>query len=646
MDGLIERFRDRHLIRWGIGYAAGAWAFLQVLDFLAETFDLGTGVVRGATIVLTMGFFVVLVVAWFHGERGRQKVTWAEVAILAVIMLLTVVGLRVLVSDPRSNEAPAAADTPSIAVLPFVNFSPDPADAYLAGGLTEEITSQLSRVDGIRVLNRVAVERVAVMGLPLDSVARQLGARSFLSGSVRKDGEAVRISAALVDAATNANTWEDSFDRSLSDVFEMQTEIALSIATSLRRQLGESEVSDLTEAPTTSPVAYDLYLRAGALRGNIPEEARSAIALLKAALAADSLYVDAWAELGWKYTWLVRLGDENAGDSALAFTRRAVELEPTSTRALSLLGGALQAVGLIQEAMSTWEEGLRLDPGNALFAPDYSYFLSVAGQEALGLDLSLQAVGDDPGDPNLWWHSVAPLRPLDRRRASAWLELGRATAGTFSRLTVSEMWFSLEEGRPDTAVLLADSVLDAYPGEPEVTNAAAVVLLLVGEPERTTELLATSARLFPDQGIIWLPLTVGETFAMALHQTGRTTEALALFEAAERRGRAALERGETDPHLFVRLAGLHAVQGDSDGALVALQRAAELGYRRPGWMMLNPFFESIRDEPTFGAILERMEGDLELQRAQAEESGAFALIDAVLAGADPRGLYRPEGIGR
>jgi TolB-like protein/class 3 adenylate cyclase len=205
----------------------------------------------------------------------------------------------------KSPSAPAPPalplpDKPSIAVLPFANMSGDPEQEYFADGMVEEIITALSRIRWLFVIARNSSFTYKGKAVDVKQVARELGVRYMLEGSVRKAGNRVRITGQLIDTTTGAHIWADRFDGTFDDIFELQDQVASGVVGVIEPKLRQSEIERASRKPTASLDAYDLYLRALALRDQHTDESvREAIALLKRALAIDPSYAPAAALIGW-----------------------------------------------------------------------------------------------------------------------------------------------------------------------------------------------------------------------------------------------------------------------------------------------------------------------------------------------------------
>ncbi len=276
-------------------------------------------------------------------------------------------------------DAPAAAtktplplpDKPSLAVLPFQNMSGDPEQEYFADGIVEEITTAISRLPWLFVIARNSSFAYKGKSVDVKQVARELGVRYVLEGSVRKAGNRVRITGQLIDTATGAHIWAERFDGALDDIFDLQDQVASSVVGAIEPKLRLSEMERAARKPTDSLDAYDLYLRAMAQFDKFIEEGmREAVALLEQALAIDSAYAPAAAMVGWCRAWQRQQGWGPVSDADVAesvrLARRAAEVGKDDPDTLWMAAFALSVfAGEHAVAASAIERALTLNPNSA-----------------------------------------------------------------------------------------------------------------------------------------------------------------------------------------------------------------------------------------------------------------------------------------
>jgi len=369
MSSLFERLKQRKIVQWALAYLAAAFVVFQSIEVLAEPWSIGPGLQRAIHILLLVGLLVVLVLAWYHGEQGRQRTSGAELLMIAA--LLAIAGILLAVVRPNeevvtaSESLPAvASDKPAIAVLPFDNFSPNPDDAYFADGMHEEIIAQLSRISALKVISRTSVMQYREARRSVREIAGALGVDYLLEGSARKAGEQVRLTVQLIETGTDDHLWAEQYDRHLTAVnlFEIQDDVARRVATSLAAQLSPDEIRSIESQPTNNLAAYELYMlgryhfntRLTAGRDGLERAAE----FFRRAIEADSGFALAYSGLAnlcgsrpffWGFdpdaSPSARRAEIEAADSVSAWAaRRAVALDSASAEAHTALGIVLTYV--------------------------------------------------------------------------------------------------------------------------------------------------------------------------------------------------------------------------------------------------------------------------------------------------------------
>ena len=385
-----ERVKAHKVVQWTLAYLAVAYTLLHAAEMLSHSFTWPHALLRGVAAVLVLGLPVVITVSWYHGTYARQRVSATEVMIIAI--LLAVGGALVWRDQTQHAAAGAAGDTAdeaptgtpaaaSIAVLPFADLSADGNQGYFSDGVAEEILNVLAHVRGLKVASRTSSFQFRDSGLGIPEIARKLGVRNILEGSVRKSGETVRVSAQLIDASSDRHLWSRTFDRPLTTVnlFGIQDEIASDIVEQLSATLGAAAAGvgkpAAERAGTASVDVYDLYLKGHALfvarsRQNLSESAR----LLRTAVAQDPNFARAWeslaATLAISQFWGLQ-EDTDYDQSALEAADRALALDPSLSLAHAVRGRAQfnriarGEAGSWEQSMSELDAALAADPQNA-----------------------------------------------------------------------------------------------------------------------------------------------------------------------------------------------------------------------------------------------------------------------------------------
>ncbi|HEY7471467.1 MAG TPA: tetratricopeptide repeat protein [Gemmatimonadota bacterium] len=449
-------------------------------------------------------------------------------------------------------EAKASPRKQSVAVLPFTNMSASAENEYFSDGVTEEILTLLARIEGLKVISRTSVMRYKGTDKPMRQIADELGVASILEGSVRQAGRRVRISAQLINAATDEHLWAERYDRDLEDIFAIQTDVAERIVEALRVRLTPREQAQLVKRPTESVEAYQSYLKGRYFLSRRTEASlRQAIEWFRTAVAADLEFAQAWAGLADAYAILPSY-------SATPTPEACAEGRVAAGRALALnpgLGEAHAALGVVAENEWNWEEAerefrhaLELSPGNATAFHWYGNFLSWRGRTEEALAALRQALELDP--VSLPIHIAMGVALNFARRFDAAIDVYRKAIEMDPGYVTAHynLAFSyLCQRRFEDALIEWETVSRLNPGTlpPDLVTEARQGYASGGEPGFWEAYL---------EGLRSRPWVWGRVFvmSMACAQLGRKDEAFALIDEflAERSGTP--YQISTDP-LFVPL---------------------------------------------------------------------------------------------
>lgn len=416
MRSFLARMRERKLVHWAVAYLAGAWLLLQVLDLLAQPFAWPDLVMRAATVLLAVGFLAALVLAWYHGERGVQRVSGIELLMLTGILVIAAAAVGFVggrggavgaAEQLAATSSPAVAEQGSIAVLPFADMSQERDQEYFADGLTEELLNVLAQLPGLRVASRTSAFSFKGQAVAIDSIARALRVAHVLEGSVRKEGDRLRITAQLINAADGYHLWSDTYDRDVGSVFAVQDEIAHAIVDALELRLsGGGTSAKLAREETNDPEAHTLVLKA-AMGGRLDtqESLEEAVALLRQAIARDPEYAKAHA-------LLARIQLRQAYNGFAAADEIIPQVRAAATRAKALDGRLAEAEFALGQLARDYDQDFRaaeahfrraieLNPSLAVAHSNRGWLLMQLGRAAEGIAASERAVALDPLDAGL-----------------------------------------------------------------------------------------------------------------------------------------------------------------------------------------------------------------------------------------------------
>ena len=565
-EGAWTQLRRRRVVQWGIAYAAAAWTLLQVLEYFSETYAWPRAVRQIAGLALPLGLLFVLVLAWYHGDKGDQRVSQPELAILATLVAFVGGTLWWYVSRidesawivdsgvPNTSHA-LPPDAASIAVLPFTNTSDDKANEYFSDGLSEEVLNLLAQVPQLRVIARTSSFSFKGKEVDVATIAKTLNVANVLEGSVRKSGHTVRITAQLIRTSDSSHLWSATYDRPMTDVFKVQDEIAAAVVEQLKlKLLGASP-----KAQTTDPEAFALFMQARHfVRQGTDEGREHALASYRQALAIDPGYAAAWSGLAAVYVLQAR-GDGPRRDEAYVLARAAVvkalELDPDCADAYRALGTlALIERHDLATAARHLTRALALDPASSDILRSAAFLARNLGRYEEAIAIGKHATARDPVSP------------------SAHMTLGLVYEGA---------------GYYDEAI---ESMRTALRLSPDRAGAHAEIgysHLLKGEKE----VALAEMKLEPDESFRQLGL------AIAQYALGHRAES----DAALRK--LTDKHGQDMPYEIV---WVFAFRGEADRAFEWLERASES--RAPGLyaMVGNRLLDNLHDDPRWMPFLRKL----------------------------------------
>ncbi len=510
--------------------------------------------------------------------RGGGAGRW-----LVPAALLALIALGISVSLPLKQRRPATisrADTTrryaaSVAVLPFQDLSGDSANEYFSEGITAEIIEQLAQIPGLKVISRTSVMALKGASLTLPQIAETLGVRHVVEGSVRRQGNRVRVSAELIEAQNEAHIWAGSFEGDLSDRFRVQEEIARKVRDELAG--GLRAVRPMTPAAMpTKGAAFDAVLRGRYLmQRRDPKSMEGAISAFEDAVRLDAGYATGYAGLSSANSTWVYYGYPGSRDRyvisarARSYALRAVRLDSTLAEGHHALADALALTSAPRDTIfAEIGRARRLKPNDAAIQMSAAFALANDHRYADAVPLAQAALGLDPLSAGLR-HSLIVLALGGRRYDLALDESRRARAFA--------------------------------PGDPVPAVLQAYALLLSGDAERCLTL---------DLGP-WLAAR-----AICLNAAGRTAEARAVSDSLAAR----LVAGEyTNAYQYSDLAAYYASTGDVSRTLEWLERTARLTPVVSAWQLDSGLFDRVRDDARFKAGFSRL---LESVRSRADSTAS------------------------
>jgi len=415
VKSFLSELKRRNVFKVGVGYIILAWLIAQVAELALDNFEAPNWVIKTLLLLLALGLPLVLFIAWAFeltpdGIKREEDVDRSESVtdqtgqkLIYVIIASAVIAIgyflwasgnidkepdtadlqAVVTSDPA--KLPPTPNDRSVAVLPFVNMSPDPAQEYFSDGMTEEIINAVVKIPGVSVPARTSVFAFRDHSGDVREIGASLGVAHVLEGSVRSQGNQVRITAQLIKVDDGFHVWSETFDRELENIFAVQEEIAIAIAGVLVGKLGGAV--EMVPNQTRNMAAYDTYLQGRAALRRRHDEA---VTLLEQATAADPEFAPAWAALAIAYQSIT---EDDA--KAIETAQKALALDANNVDALNAMGGALRRTRRWLEAEGYFDRALAIDPNSAELLEDYAEFLSHVGRTEEALAISTRGMEID-----------------------------------------------------------------------------------------------------------------------------------------------------------------------------------------------------------------------------------------------------------
>ncbi len=577
----LAELKRRNVYKVAVAYAVVGWLVIQVSSTVLPTFHAPEWVVQTLVVLLAIGFPIALVIAWAfeltpEGLKRAEDVdlamkrrpkSHAWIYVVAVGAVLSI-GLFMLgrYGFREKNSSTVELPAKSIAVLPFDNLSEDKSNAYFAEGVQDEILTRLAKVADLKVISRTSTQHFKSAPDNLPQIAKQLGVMNILEGSVQKANDQVRVNVQLINALTDAHLWAETFDRKLTDIFAVESEIAKTIADTLQAKLTGSEKTAMSKKPTANPEAYELYLK-GRFFWNKRTSAdlRKAVDYFNQAIAKDSNYALAYAGLADAFAMYPDYGVEAPADAyprAKSAAMKVLELDNT-------LGQPHAALGLVYanfehdfaKSIGEFERAAQLDPNYATAHQWINTGLEPTGQFDRSIAETKHAIELDP--LSLIINADLAYSYFNARR------FDDALAQSQKTLEIDPS-FHVARGYLGLALQFKGQLAEAIP---EFRTAAA------SNDEPFSQAL----------------------LGQALARAGMRDEAQRILSRLEERARDHFVTGWS-------LAVIRLALGDKEGALAALDLALQQHAPEIVLIKYDPLFDDLRGDPHFEALVQKVVG--------------------------------------
>jgi TolB-like protein/tetratricopeptide (TPR) repeat protein/tRNA A-37 threonylcarbamoyl transferase component Bud32 len=528
--------------------------------------------------------------------------------------------------QPGPHESTRQAAPPQdrrrlLAVLPFENISAS-SGGYFAQGMTQEVTSQLSKLSALRVIGSTAVAQFKDPRSQLSALARELEIGSAVTGTVREQGTKVRVNVELIDAQSGHVIWSEQYDREGVDVFAAQSDIAVQVGKALNASVTLEEQARIGKRPTSSVAAYELFVRARTAPGKSSEDRLQArIDLLNRAVAIDPQFAEAYSEIANAYYFLGAYGDRSALARGVDAGNSALKIDPELASGYRGLALNLNEMGRLREALPAYLKAVTLNPSYGAGLVDFAHGLATAGRYDESLLYAQPARRLNPNVRGAGYHQGVALVQLDDdARSERFLTAAAALSPSESRLQILLAFLDLRRGRPQAAIDRIRAEAEKTPDNIEVLLTRAEIGTFAGAPDAPDHVASLFERA-ADGLFHTAPYPVKLAHAYHVHRRGSSAGARKIMDEILTTNRRALADGADWPTMFMQNAAVYAIQGQGPAALDELERAYAAGWRDGRTLAIDPFFTSLRAEPRFTQLLSRIQSDVAAMRARADYSG-------------------------
>lgn len=631
----------RNVVRAALVYIAAAVLLRQSLVYWTSLLQLEERTINFITWVLVAGWILAVGLAW-HFEASpagfirttspqsaanpfppnRKKPLTGRFTVLMLIGALIIQFFYFTYLKPATVRAEidgAGNEIIPIAVLPFENRSGSEGDRYIAEGITDEIINRLTIISKFRVTNGGRALGYQGKNLAMDKVAKELAVEVIVVGSVDRVGDQITVRAQLMDGLNNF-IWANTFQRTTGNIMLVQSEIAEIIAGQLKVQVDQGEKERLHVKPTGNATAYDYYLRGRSKYYKYTSAANdSAIAFFKMALALDPKYARAWAGLGDAYSQMnMRFSrEEHWLDSSLVAGARAIKLDSNLSDAYKALANAFSYRKQYDRAYPLLVKAVKLNPTNDQAVGNLGTNYLLRGDLPTALVWEHRSAGMNPGN---WipYQLIGWIYRLlgDLESAESWLKESLKLKPTMYDTYELLGYTYVAQGRRQQALSLVPEVLKIG-NDPRALEVAGLISHYAGDGQRALEYFRKSIEQNPaykDDPNTVSPIGLGQL----LLQEGKKVEAEVYLTHAMNVNLDQVSKGSQSYEPSFYIAGIHAIRGNREPALAWLQKAIDLNWVDYSHFVNGPYFAKYRNDPAFLEKISAVKAKVASMRKKAE----------------------------
>jgi TolB-like protein/Tfp pilus assembly protein PilF len=567
----MTKLRKRGILKTLAAFVGGAVVAIEfAFHILVHHYHFPSQTVDIIIITLVTAFLCVVTWQWFVGEEKPRKIRFEMFLIFMFIIIGGFLNFKQVKQIGREKlgdftEYETQEWDNSIAVLPFENMSGDPEQEYFCDGLTEDLITDLSNIEDLKVVARTSVFAFKGKQDDIRKIGEELNVKNVLEGSVRKSNDQLRITAQLIDVDSGFHRWSGRFDKDMEDVFAVQDEITLAIVDALSLKLLGQDKSEVTEHETENSEAYDYFLRGRFHSTNRTESAmKLGIEFFEKAIEADPNFALAYAEMAELYTLLPAVSTvspSEANRKAKEYAMKALELDNTLAEVHTVVGDVKISEYDWEGAGKEFIKAIELNPGYAHVYNKFGYGLMIMGRFEEAAEKMTKAIELDP-------YNLHYARNLS--------------------------WIFYFEGKYEDAMSVLDGIIEINPVFIHVHLTAAKIFLQRSKYEEALDAVEEEAKIFSQ----WNPLTDCLT-GIIYARMGQIERARQIFD----------DLSERKKEFYISpyyLAALSVSLGDIDRGFAFLEKAYEDTDFWIRELKVDPLFEDIRSDPRYDSLLKKL----------------------------------------
>jgi TolB-like protein/Tfp pilus assembly protein PilF len=540
---------------------------------------------------------------------------------ICALTLIAVIVWRFL--PKREPDLFRPSSQPSLAVLPFVDLSPNQDQEYFCDGMTDDIIIKLSALNELKVISRTSSMIYKNTGKDIRSIGRELGVTSVLEGTVQKAGNDIRVNVQLINAEDGFDLWADTYDRELKNVFEIQSDIAEKIAFALKAELSIEEKERLALAPTENLTAYTYYVKGRNFYNNyLKQSNENAIELFLKALELDPDYTLAYAGLADAYAQRWRYGQSSRWlDEAIVMGNKAIAIDPNSAEGHKAIGLAYQYKGWYQKALKEYRAAVELNP---------SYFTAVAN-----IGWVNYWIGEfDKAMP--WLNKANDLDPMfafnyyglgylyasldDHAKAEQWLKKALDLQPDLVRAIGKLSQLYLEQGKHKQAFQFGQKILSIQADEFLGLIVAGDAVLFSGDYAQAKKFYEKSMELYSVRRHLFTGSCNATRLGYVYWKTERKDEAKQLMDQSLAFDQKELEQGNENWSIPYDIFAIHAIQNNKTAAYMWLKKAIDAGWRNFRLGSMDPMLENLHDDKQFKILMAQVKKMVDDMRRRTEKT--------------------------